>query len=113
MKTLQDYLALKYPLEISPMEHPDGGYYARYPDLGAHGDGPTIADAIREADVSKELIIETLLEHGDPVPEPEQNEKFSGKFNVRVPKSLHRHLVEEAKREGVSLNMLIVSRLSR
>jgi HicB family len=36
----------------------------------------------------------------------------SGRFLVRIPKSLHAALVEEADREGVSLNTLAVSRLS-
>jgi len=36
----------------------------------------------------------------------------SGKFVVRVPKSLHQALGIEAKSEGISLNQLIVSKLS-
>lgn len=36
----------------------------------------------------------------------------SGKFLVRVPKSLHERLEVEAKREGVSLNQLTVSKLA-
>jgi len=36
----------------------------------------------------------------------------SGRFNVRIPKTLHRSLEIEAKREGVSLNQLAVCKLS-
>lgn len=36
----------------------------------------------------------------------------SGRFNVRVPRTLHQSLGIEAKREGVSLNQLVVSKLS-
>src|SRR6266852_1360928 len=36
----------------------------------------------------------------------------SGRFVVRVPKTVHAKLVVEAKREGVSLNQLAVSKLS-
>jgi|GEM_PF-428895 len=36
----------------------------------------------------------------------------SGRFNVRVPKSLHHALEVEAKREGVSLNQLAVAKLA-
>ena len=36
----------------------------------------------------------------------------SGKFVVRVPKSLHAALWREARDEGVSLNQLVVSKLS-
>jgi len=38
--------------------------------------------------------------------------KKSGKFVVRLPKSLHAALEREAKREGVSLNQLVVAKLA-
>lgn len=43
----------------------------------------------------------------------ESEEEYSGKFLVRLPKSLHRQLAEEAEREGVSLNQWITAILSR
>ena len=36
----------------------------------------------------------------------------SGKFLVRLPKSLHASLVREAEAEGVSLNQLVATRLA-
>jgi len=39
--------------------------------------------------------------------------KFSGKFTVRLPKSLHQALVDRAEREGVSLNLFVTNALSR
>ena len=51
----------------------------------------------------------------DSLPEPPvgpQRREYSGKFNVRVPKSLHASLVSEAEAEGVSLNQLIVTKLA-
>lgn len=39
--------------------------------------------------------------------------KFSGKFTVRLPKSLHQALVDRADREGVSLNLFVTNALSR
>jgi predicted HicB family RNase H-like nuclease len=50
-------------------------------------------------------VTETAGELGD--------NEYSGKFLIRVPKSLHRALVEEAKREGVSLNLWCVTKLAR
>jgi predicted HicB family RNase H-like nuclease len=38
---------------------------------------------------------------------------FSGKFTVRLPKSLHHALVERAEKEGVSLNLFVTNALSR
>jgi predicted HicB family RNase H-like nuclease len=40
-------------------------------------------------------------------------EQFSGKFTVRLPKSLHQALVDRAEREGVSLNLFVTNALSR
>jgi hypothetical protein len=39
--------------------------------------------------------------------------KKSGRFLVRVPRSLHAALEIEAKEEGVSLNQLVVAKLAR
>lgn len=36
----------------------------------------------------------------------------SGRFVVRVPRSLHEALTEEARQEGVSLNQLVVAKLA-
>jgi len=39
--------------------------------------------------------------------------KYSGKFTVRLPKSLHQALVDRADKEGVSLNLFVTNALSR
>jgi antitoxin HicB len=116
-KDLSYYLKLPYKLEITPLSEEDGGgFYARYPELGAaaaHGDGVTITEAVRMADEAKGLVLEVMLEHGDPIPEPLEVGGYSGNFAVRGPRSLHRDLVRRAQAEGVSLNQLVVSYLSR
>ena len=38
---------------------------------------------------------------------------YSGKFTVRLPKSLHQALVDRADKEGVSLNLFVTNALSR
>lgn len=38
---------------------------------------------------------------------------FSGKFTVRLPRSLHQLLVDRAEREGVSLNLFVTNALSK
>jgi hypothetical protein len=47
----------------------------------------------------------------DPPVAPKRRE-YSGKFNVRIPKSLHAALANEADAEGVSLNQLVVAKLA-
>jgi predicted HicB family RNase H-like nuclease len=68
--------------------------------------GEMIQDAMR-------MWIETALEDGVDIPEPRLEEEYSGKFIVRVPKSLHRELVATAEREGVSLNMYVATVLGK
>lgn len=49
--------------------------------------------------------VETMRARKIPLPTPKR--KFSGQFNVRVSRSLHRTLVHTAAEEGVSLNALV------
>lgn len=39
--------------------------------------------------------------------------EFSGKLNIRIPKTLHCRLSREAHRDGVSLNQYIIYKLAR
>ena len=45
------------------------------------------------------------------IPGPE-TEDASGQLRVRMPRSIHTALIEEAKAEGVSLNQLILSKIT-
>ncbi len=115
-KSLDTYMQLPYRLEIIPLAEEDGGgFYASYPEFGkgaAYGDGATIEEAVRMAEEAKRLVLEVKLEYGDEIPLPQSARSFSGKFNVRIPKTLHRHLSELAEEEGVSLNKLVATLLS-
>ncbi len=73
---------------------------------------PTKTDrrAFARTEASRE--IDALI---DSLPEPDMlpsRQEYSGKFVVRVPKSLHAALVAEAEVEGVSLNQLVVAKLA-
>jgi antitoxin HicB len=54
----------------------------------------------------------TAREFGDEIPPPASKHRYSGKFVVRVPASLHRSLALRAGVEGVSLNQLVSTLLS-
>ncbi|WP_020502276.1 type II toxin-antitoxin system HicB family antitoxin [Sciscionella marina] len=56
--------------------------------------------------------IEDMLATGEEVPPPLAERRYSGRFNVRVPESLHRRLAMEAAEQDISLNRLISDRLS-
>ncbi len=58
--------------------------------------------------------LETALEDGIHIPEPAStSDEYSGRLNVRMPRSLHRTLVEKAREEKVSLNQFIIYQLAR
>jgi antitoxin HicB len=73
----------------------------------------TLDELAAHANEARELWIESAFERGLPIPEPTYPEELSGRFNVRLPRSLHRALVDRAAEEGVSLNQLVVYLLSR
>jgi len=61
---------------------------------------------------ARKLWMESMYEDGNEIPLPSNQVEYSGKFNVRVPASLHRKLASLAVKEGVSLNQYIVYALS-
>jgi predicted HicB family RNase H-like nuclease len=73
---------------------------------------PTVKDRSAFAATEDSRQLDELL---DSLPEPEvgpQRREYSGKFNVRIPKSLHAALVREAEAEAVSLNQLVLAKLA-
>mgnify|MGYP000158890206 FL=1 len=111
-KNLNYYLSLPYKIVIEP--DPSGEVTVYIPDLpGCISQGDNLNDAYKMIEEAKRVWIESALEDGIPIPEPSTTEEFSGKFVVRVPKSLHRQLSEKAKSEGVSLNQYVIYKLSR
>lgn len=102
----------KYPIQIN-FDEKDGDYLAVVPDLpGCSAFGDTPEEALREAETAIELWLEAARQIGKPIPEPSVESAFSGKFNLRIPKSLHRALALRAQAEGVSLNQLVQAFLS-
>ena len=104
MKTLDEYMALPYKMEIVP-DLEEGGYAVSWPELpGCVSCGDTLECAVRNAEDAKHTWLEAALEDGLPVPEPSSLDDYSGQFKLRLPKSLHRDLSEQAKSEGISMN---------
>ncbi len=103
-----------YPLQVRPLSDDEGGgYLASVPDLpGCMGDGETEAAAIEDARSAIASWIETAEKFGDPIPEPNGAAGYSGKFVTRIPKSLHMSLAAMARREGVSLNQFVLTKLA-
>lgn len=81
-----------------------------FPGLSAFGE--TAEEALAEARVALDLFIEDMTAAGEPLPAPDAAPVFSGQFRVRLPRTLHRQLSEQAEVEGVSLNALVTSYLA-
>ena len=54
-----------------------------------------------------------LTKDGTPIPSPRPHAAYSGQLRLRMPKSLHRAMATRADQEGVSLNTLALTYLSR
>ena len=108
MKTLNDYLAMSYRLEIV-RDDAEGGFVASYPDLpGCITCGETEEEAVKNALDAKKVWLEAALEDGLAIPAPDSLEAYSGQFKLRLPRSLHRSLAEHSQREGISMNQYCV-----
>ena len=75
-------------------------------------DGATPEEAYANIREAMEGWIETRQDGGFNVPSPIDAEKFSGRFVLRIPKTLHARLAMEAAKDGVSLNQYALYRLS-
>lgn len=83
---------------------------SEFPGLSAFGDTPE--EAVEEAKIAVKGFLKVYEEDGCPIPEPEILKPFSGQTRLRLPKSLHASLSQEALKEGVSLNSYVVHLLS-
>lgn len=113
-RTIEYYLSLPYRVEIFPEE--DGsGFTAVIPDLpGCMTSADTVEELWEMIDEAKALWLEVALSEGAFIPDPTPiaEEEYSGKFVIRLPRSLHRQLSIRSDKENTSLNQLVVMLLS-
>jgi len=83
---------------------------SEFPGLSAFGDTPE--EAVEEAKIALKGFLKVYEEDGCTIPEPKILKPFSGQTRLRLPKSLHATLSQEALKEGVSLNSYIIHLLS-
>ena len=77
---------------------------------GLNGGADFYADSVcalrKEGEISLRVFLDTCREMGiDPV------RAYSGKFQVRVPESMHKQAVDAAKARGISLDQLMTTAL--
>ena len=96
-------------------EEDGGGWMADVPELkGCLADGDNPEEALDNLKSVIETWLEVAREDGMEIPEPRiyTDSEYSGRFTLRVPRTLHRQLAQEAEMEGVSLNQFILSLIS-
>ncbi len=89
-------------------------YMAEAPELEGcitHGNSPE--EAVRKAGEAIKSWIQAAKKLKHPLPQPVTKRRVSGKFNVRIPKTLHKSLIVKSAQEGVSLNHLVTTLLSQ
>jgi antitoxin HicB len=105
-----------YPFTVRPLTQDEGGgYLIEFPDLpGCMSDGETVEEAIANGMDAKASWIAAMREAGRAIPMPTAGavDRYSGKWQMRTPRSLHKSLAERARQEGVSLNTLAVALLA-
>lgn len=113
IKDLDYYMSLPYRIEIVK-DSDEEGYAAFIPELkGCITTGISISDALESLEDAKKTWISSAIEDGDPIPEPDRLKDYSGEFKLRMPKSLHKRLMERSREEGVSMNQYCVMLLSQ
>ena len=65
-----------------------------------------------ELKVAWKSFKESCEKHGDPIPSSPTKKEYSGQFNVRIDRRIHRELAIEAARAGLSLNALVAQKLA-
>ena len=86
-------------------------HFAEMPNVSAFAETP--AKALKELSIAWRLMKESFTEHGEPVPVAPSRKTYSGQFNVRVDRRLHRSLAVEAAQAGLSLNALVAQKLAQ
>src|SRR3972149_353464 len=107
-KSIDELAAQPWSREVVADE--DGVFVASVPELeGCFADGDSAEEALANLEQVLREWLELAVEEREAIPEPrrQSSELYSGRFSVRVPRSLHRALSERAAAEGSSLNQLI------
>ena len=112
---IKDYMKMPYTRLVQEINDESGHYfYGRILELdGCQSTGETLEELYSCLNEAMEGYLEAKIENNLPIPIPDTGRKYSGKFVVRIPKSLHQRLVSEADREGVSLNQLALLKLAQ
>ncbi len=91
---VEDYMKLPYTRLVQEINNENGNYfYGKVLELdGCQSTGDTIEELYEGLSEAMEGYLEVKLENNLPIAIPEAVDNYSGKFVVRLPKSLHKRL---------------------
>lgn len=113
MKTLEEYMAYNYRLEVQ-RDETEGGYVMSFPELpGCISCAESQEEVLRLAEDAKREWMIAAMEEGIEIPVPKGIESYPNTFKLRLPKSLYAELTNQARREGISMNQYCLYLLSR
>ena len=99
---------------VNLFQDEDGDWLAHLVEMsGISAFADTPAEALAELAVAWEAAKESYRAHNEPVPVAPARKEYSGQFNVRIDKRLHRLLAMEAGRAGISMNALVAQKLAQ
>jgi len=93
----------RYPFTVRPLSEDDGGgYLIEYPDIaGCKSDGETPEEAIVNGKDALRCMLLTMMEFGDPIPEPGST--------ARLSPDLRKLLEKKAMAEGQSVESVLAA----
>jgi len=92
----------------------DGDWQAsliELPNVSAFSSDPK--KALKELKVAWEAMKTSYRKHNQVIPVAPAKKEYSGQFNIRVGKQIHRSLAVEAAQIGISLNNLVAQTLAQ
>jgi len=99
-----------YRVTWSPEDGEHVGLCIEFPSLSWLAGSPEKSLAgIRQVVAS---AVDDMQANGEEIPKPVADREYSGKFQVRVPPTVHRNLAMKAAEEGVSLNRFVSAKLA-
>lgn len=92
----------------------DRDWLAHFEEMpGVSAFGPSPEQALDELAVAWSGVKQSYRAAGQQVPVAPARRHFSGQFNIRIDKRVHRALALEAARNGLTLNGLVAQKLSQ
>ena len=91
----------------------DGDWFSHFeelPNVSAFGDSPE--ESLQELGDAWGVMKESYMSRNEPIPLAPSKKGYSGQFNVRIDRRVHRALAVEAAQAGISLNALVAQKLS-